>query len=182
MYKTMKNYRFFSLILFLSVVVSGYAQRAAVSTDLLKWATLSPNISADIVVASQTSINLEASFNTLNEIYGDNCAEHIMVSPELRYWFKRPLYSHYIGLNAIALIYNVTLDGSRYKGQAGGIGIGYGYSFLISKRWNLTPYIGVGYGYFNEYIDPDLSSTSEVKADFKPMLTKLGIAFTYIID
>lgn len=179
----MRNYRFCALFVCFSFVFCGFAQRAAISTDLLKWATLSPNISADVVLSSHISLNVEGSFNPLNSTYKDGLrAEHVMFSPELRYWFKRPLYSHYIGLNAMAVIYNVELDGKRYKGQAGGIGLGYGYSFIIAKRWNLTPYVGFGFGYAQEYVNPELGADSSVKAGFMPMLTKLGVAFSYIID
>lgn len=179
----MNKFRFLlvTIVIFVSVN-SAYAQRAAVSTDLLKWATLSANISADVVLDTNISLNLEASYNPFNNIYNDMSAEHMMFSPELRVWLKRALYSHYIGFNVMSVIYDVEYNGKAYKGQAAAIGLGYGYSFILAKRWNLTPYIGFGYGYSQRYTEPELGADSPVEASFEPMITKLGVSFSYIIN
>ena len=38
-------------------------------------------------------------------------------------------------------------DGNRYEGWFVGAGVGYGYSWVLGKRWNLEAEIGAGYAY-----------------------------------
>lgn len=172
----------FAAFFFVSTTFA-YAQRASASTDLLKWGALSPNIGLDIVISEHSSFNIEASFNPFSHTYTKDIGfKHISFSPEYRYWFKRPLYAHYIGVHALASAYDIKLSKDNYKGQVFGIGVGYGYSFLIGKRWNLTPYIGIGYGYAGEYIPASTSTSSKMSYSFKPVITRLGLSLVYIIN
>ena len=51
------------------------------------------------------------------------------------------------------LLYNVSdikllgTEGERHQGWGAGVGVSYGYSFLLSKHWNLEATVGVGYLY-----------------------------------
>ncbi len=158
------------LVSMLSITVS-YAQRAAVTTDLLKWATMSPNISTDIVISSRSSLNLEAAIKPFDYSYFDDVSlRYIYLSPEYRYWFQRPLYSHYVGVNLSGAYYDATFNNDHQVDRFVALGVGYGCSVILARRWSMTPYIGVGCGYF---VDEEA---------FKPMITRLGLSFTYIID
>lgn len=173
------------LILFLlNISTIIYAQRVSISTDVLKWASLSPNIGVDLILSSRLSLNIEGVSDPLisDEI------KRISVSTELRYWFKRPLYSHYVGVNFITSMYDFKLPHykikgahHRYKGHMVGIGIGYGYSLIVSKRVSFTPNIGIGYGYVHSYTNP-YADYPTLKAAFRPVLTRIGVSFSYIIN
>lgn len=51
------------------------------------------------------------------------------------------------------LLYNVAdikwlgTEGERHQGWGAGAGISYGYSWLLSRHWNLEATVGVGYLY-----------------------------------
>lgn len=172
----------FLLILFVTSCGQLFSQRMAVSTDAINWLTLSPNVNAEIVVSNQTSVNLDVSCNPFNKISNNLSLKHIAISPEFRYWFKRPLYSHFVGANLLLSNFDTKFGDNTYIGQLVALGVGYGYSFVLSDRWNVIPNIGVGYGYIHSY---DLSSSgmpTNIENKFKPMITRIGVSFSYIIN
>lgn len=162
-----------------------YAQRVSISTDVLKWASLSPNMAVDLVLAPRISLNMEGVYDPL--ISRD--LKRVSVSTELRYWFKRPFYSHYLGVNFIGAMYDLKLPSgllkghpNKYRGSVAGIGIGYGYSVIVNKRFSFTPNIGFGYGLVHSQHNFNGTSSPTFKSEFKPILTRLGLSFSYIIN
>lgn len=161
-------------LLVLTTNVGLYAQRASVSTDVLKWATLSPNVSVEMMLSSRTTLNIESSINPFGELGGDLQLTHAMISPEFRFWFKRPQHSHFIGANILTSAYNIKYGSNAFEGRTVAVGITYGYAFILSDRFSLTPTVGYGYGMVNNTVD--------ALREFKPMPTKIGLGFTYIIN
>ena len=57
------------------------------------------------------------------------------------------------GLHVPYILYNVSdikllgTENERYQGWGAGVGVSYGYSWLLSKHWNLEATVGVGYLY-----------------------------------
>lgn len=41
------------------------------------------------------------------------------------------------------------LGSKRYQGWLAGAGVGYGYSWVLGKRWNLEATLGLGYVHFS---------------------------------
>lgn len=154
--------------------INAHAQRVSVSTDPLKWATASANIDLGIMIDAHWTIGCEVSFNPFDEIYSDLKLTHVAISPEVKYWFQRPQYSHFIGLNPLYTIYDVALGDHQYKGRMAALGVTYGYGFILSRKWSFVPTIGVGYGYVNNSLDGS--------SKFTPTITKFGVGFSYIID
>lgn len=171
-------YKKLILILFLvGLSTSLYSQRVSISTDVTKWATLSPNMSVDLTLSSRLSLNVEGVFDPFIEGFKRTGA-----SFELRYWLKRPMYGHYLGFNTGATVYDLQLNNRRFRGQALMAGVGYGYSFIVSKRVSLTPNIGIGYGYVSSFTKPEMNHLSPIENKFRPLVTRLGVSFSYIIN
>ena len=79
--------------------INGYAQKLALKTNLVQWATVSPNLGAEFVLSNHLSLDLSASFNVW--FPGSSLdLKHVLVQPELRYWFGRPMSRHYLGATA----------------------------------------------------------------------------------
>ena len=61
--------------------------------------------------------------------------------------------THFLGVHTPYLLYNVAdikwlgTEGERHQGWGAGAGISYGYSWLLSRHWNLEATVGVGYLY-----------------------------------
>ena len=152
------------------------AQRVVVSTDAVKWGTVSPNLSVDLVVSSRLSLNVEGVYDPLVNVN----FKRLSLSTELRYWFKRPFYSHYLGVNAVTSTYE--FEKQNKKEQMVAIGVGYGYSIILSKRMSLTPHVGIGAGFVRSHANNELYTPAPIQTEFRPLLTKFGVSLSYIIN
>ena len=134
------------------------AQDVAVKTNLLYWATTTPNLSAELGLGKRTSLELTGGYNpwTLDK-NSNKKIKHWMVMPEFRYWLCEKFNGHFFGLHSGYAFYNISgvripfqsksTKDHRYQGWATGVGLSYGYSWLLGKRWNLEAEIGAGYAY-----------------------------------
>jgi hypothetical protein len=96
------------------------------------------------------------------------------------------LYAHYIGVDAVASSSDIGLGRNQFRDEYIGIGVGYGYSFIIGKKLNIVPGIGVGLAYGNSYEGYDhMNSGQGVQAvatpGFKPILTRLSVTIQYVL-
>ena len=56
----------------------------------------------------------------------------------VRHWFYEDFVGHFLGLHASWVDYRIGNRRRTYDGRAYGIGISYGYAWILSKRWNLV--------------------------------------------
>ena len=81
--------------------------------------------------------------------------KHLRVHPEIRYWFCESFQGHFLGLHVPFIAYNfadlkvLDLENERRQGWGTGVGVSYGYQWLLSEHWNLEATLGVGYLYLN---------------------------------
>ena len=61
-----------------------------------------------------------------------------------RYWFYESFVGHFVGGQLSYVSYDLGNRTRRYDGRAYGIGISYGYAWMLSKRWFVTVEAGVG--------------------------------------
>lgn len=154
------------VILFLAIIVAGITQPVmsqdiAVKTNIIDDALLDVNIGAEVAVAPRWSIDVPASFNfwTLSH---NRRWKHWAVQPGVRYWFCEAIGGHFIGAHLMGGQYNIggldmdykflgtnfrKLRDERYEGWFVGAGISYGYSWILSKHWNIEGEIGIGWAY-----------------------------------
>ena len=145
-----------------SVAVAGRPYGSvAIRTNLLYWATLTPNLGFDARVSERWSLGLNVGLNpfTIRESR-DRKWKHLLIAPELRHWndtvFK-PRTSYW-GLNLIYSHYNVSntyfpfglyksVRHQRLQGDLAAIGAFYGYTWRLSKWLRLEAELGLGVGY-----------------------------------
>lgn len=161
---------------------SATAQRVAVKTNALYWATLSPNLGAEFRLSRHFTLNIEATANpfTVSSYKLTNAS----IAPEVRYWLSgRPQAGHFFGGMALLAVYDMKWDDTYHKGDAVGLGVTYGYSFVLSRRWSLETTIGLGALRYREkkYTDAE---TAPSDANHKSTIIaplKAGVTFTYIL-
>ncbi len=61
-----------------------------------------------------------------------------------RYWFYESFVGHFLGQHLTYVGYDLGSRTKRYKGHACGLGVSYGYAWMLSKRWNVAVEAGVG--------------------------------------
>jgi hypothetical protein len=176
------------LILTLALCKVVDAQQIAIKTNVLSDAVLTPNLGLELVTGDHTSLDL-SFFGNYIPFWVNSTV--LGFQPEFRYWFNgRPLTREYVGLTALATMYDVTFGGNIYDGEAVGGGISGGYVINLSERWNFEMSAGVGVMFFNQkkykeddnYEDYFSSGGSNANVwGYKLLPVKLGLSFSYII-
>lgn len=175
--------KLFLLIFVILAAHTMHAQRVALKTNALYWATLSPNLGTEFRISRHYTLNLEVAGNPFK--ISDKFKTHFAgASPELRYWFSgRPQTRHFAGIMGLAAGYSLGINDVHHRGTAWGGGLTYGYSFVLSKRWSLETSVGAGVLKIEEkkyHTGDEVPATANrSKIIFAPM--KLGISFVYIL-
>lgn len=173
----MRRYIFVVLFVIIATFECG-AQRVSVSSDALRWATLSPNIGVDVSVTPYITAGVDLSMKMWNTFADDFSPKHISINPKARYWLKQPHYAHFVGAGLRFIAYEKTYDNVYSEGSLAALNFTYGYSFILTSRWNVTPALTYNIG-FNGDTSKELS-TSASKYLFYPI--ELGVSFTYILN
>ncbi|MCD8307653.1 MAG: DUF3575 domain-containing protein [Clostridia bacterium] len=149
------------LVLLAAIGITAKGQDVALKTNLLSDAFTDINLGIEIGLAPKWTLNVGGEFNDWTFSHNRKW-KHWGVEPEARYWFCDRFAGHFVALNAFTGQYNVGGVGkdfrflgtdfgatinNRYQGWFVGIGIGYGYDFVLGKHWNLEPEICIGYAY-----------------------------------
>lgn len=137
------------------------AQVVGLKTNLLYDALLSPTLGLEFGLAPKWSLDVSGTLNawTVN----DKKWKQWMVQPEARFWFCQRFSGSFLGLHAIGGQYNFGnlnfggynflgtnlkyLEDHRVQGWMAGAGIAYGYSWILSKHWNIEAELGIGWIY-----------------------------------
>ena len=175
-----------AIVMLMVAKTSLHAQRIAVTTNALEDIVLTPNLGVDIVISDRQSLTFDASFAPykIADSFHNKC---MVLRAGYKYWFNQALYAHYVGFDAVVSSSDIGLGKFQSKDEYFGVGIGYGYSFILSKRLNLVPNIGVGIAYAHNYegndqmIAPGQGVLATTNKGFIPILTRLGVTIQYIL-
>lgn len=144
-----------------------------IKTNFPYWGTATFNAGIEVRLARKWSLEAEVGLNPFDGKNDDGSygksLKHLRVHPELRYWFCETFHKHFIGLHVPYLLYNVSdikilgTENERHQGWGAGAGISYGYSWLLSKHWNLEATVGVGYFYLESEKYPCTNCGSKIE-------------------
>ena len=142
------KYLLIAVLLTLSVFgVKG--QSVALRTSGVLWATLTPNIELSYVVNEHFTAHLPVQYNPF--VFGENSRiQQLTFMPGARYWFKLAHARYFVSAYAIASRFHMGgwFDNLyRYDGHCYGLGVGGGYSWILSKCFNIEAELGVGTAY-----------------------------------
>ena len=137
------------------------AQQVAVKTNVLYDATATLNAGVEVGLAPKWTLDVSGSFNGWSTS-SEKKWKHWMMQPEARYWLCDKYSGHFFGFHLHGGQYNIgglknglklfgtdfsQLTDYRFQGWFAGAGIGYGYSWILGRHWNLEAEIGLGYSY-----------------------------------
>lgn len=186
----MKKY-LITVILLLTVCSFSFSQNIGIKSNLAYWCTTTPNIGLEFSLGKKTSLEIMGGFNPFN--FSDNKKfKHILVQPELRYWFCETFNGHFVGLHSHGAQYNVggidipigRLDAfkdSRYQGYLYGAGLSYGYQWILSPRWNFELSAGGGFAHiiYDEFPCADCGTKLEEGTYNYFGVTKAAVSLIY---
>ena len=84
------------------------AQDIAAKTNLLYWATTTPNIGMEFGLGEQTTLELTGGYNpwTLDKEQNKKL-KHWLVMPEFRYWLCERFNGHFFGIHTGYTFYDL---------------------------------------------------------------------------
>lgn len=136
-----------------------YRTVAALKTNLLSDAFLTPSLSLEVPFNGHWTLDLTGEFNNWNA-WDEQKWRHWTVQPELRYWFTESFNHWFVGLHALGGELNFgnlknelpfmssvlkDMDKYRYQGSFLGAGLGLGYAWQWGKHWGMSAELGMGY-------------------------------------
>ncbi|SCD20202.1 hypothetical protein PSM36_1380 [Proteiniphilum saccharofermentans] len=148
---------FFIFILCISLSAHTQAQKTiAVKTNIPYWATASPNLGVEVAFRHKMTFELSGGYNPF-EFGNDKQWKHWIIWPEARYWLNETFNGHSIGLHGVFAGFDVgglelpfnlvpELKNRRVEGNINGIGLSYGYAWIIGNSLLLEVSAGAGYG------------------------------------
>ena len=184
-------------VLLSCIGLSVSAQNWAVKTNLLYDMTATMNLGAEVRVSPQWTLDVSANWNPWT--FSDNKKwKQLVVQPEARYWFCEAFNGHFVGAHLLGGIYNMgnwdtgftflgtdfgKLKDYRFEGWMLGVGIAYGYQWMLSKHWSVEAEIGIGYVY-SQYDKYDCATCGETYEQDKPHNyfgpTKAALSLIYV--
>lgn len=161
------NLKFCTFLVMTFFCIGARCQKVAVKTNLLYDATATINAGVEFGLSPQWTFEMSGNYNNWTMSH-DHKWKHWLIQPEARYWFCNRFIGHFVGFHAHGGKYNVgnldngisfwgtdlsKLSDSRYQGWFVGAGVAYGYSWVLSRHWNLEFELGIGYAYsrFDRY-------------------------------
>lgn len=175
-----------------------YSQQVGIRTNLLYWATTTPNVGLEWRLAPRYTLSATVGYNAFNfpnrtdsrGVPANPKLHHWLVMPEAKYWFCRAFERHYVGLHALYGRYNAGgmkfpafLSDGRYDGWAAGAGLSYGYQWALGKRWGAEASVGAGYIYLR-YDKYDCGACGNRQGNYRRHWfgpTKAALSFIYYI-
>ena len=176
-----------AILLVFAAKTSLNAQRIALTTNIVEDIVLIPNIGVDIVMTDKQTLSLDTSFAPY-KISQNLYNKSLTFRAGYKYWLNQAFYAHYLGVDVVATSYDLKYKNFTAKNEYVALGVGYGYSFILGKRLNLVPCIGLGLSYGNSYdgydhmAKPGEGVMASKTSGVKPVITRLGITIQYVLN
>ena len=174
------------------------ARDVAIQTNLLHWATTTPNAGIDVSLSDRFSLALSFGYNNFNFPNKYNSSgrpanpklHHWVVIPEARMWLRRAFDGTYLGFHLLGGRYNAGginfpkfLRTHRYEGYALGAGVSFGHEWKIADDWRLGASVGAGWMYlnYNKYECEACGKRESHRARNIAAVTKASLSISYLI-
>lgn len=187
------------LIVFGGVSLYAHSNKnVALKTNMLYDVTATANLGLEFAIAKKWSLDLSGNLNVWSFSNGKRW-KHWLFQPEFRYWTCGNLGGHFLAFHLLGGQYNVgkvDLDflsflgdnflefkNLRHQGVYGGAGIGYGYSWMLSRHWNIEMEVAVGYVYTKYSLYECAGCGKKVKSDLTQGYigpTKIALDLVYV--
>ena len=193
------------LLMFFGGVFDNYVSaQVAITNNLLYDATTTPNLGIEVGVARRSSVQLVYGLNPWkfqSETNGTRMVRHWVVMPEYRWWTCTRFNGHFVGVHAMggqfdASSVDIPLPGiflggidlseqlrnKSFEGSFAGIGVTYGYQWILSRHFNLEAEAGIGYNHvwYNMYACGVCGPRQKEGSTNYLGVTKLGVSLLYI--
>ena len=177
----------------LACIHLSHAQRLAVKSNLLYDATTTINLGVEYGFHRKWSFDLSGNYNPW-KFNDETRLKHLLIQPELRYWFCERFRRTFIGVHGHVAQFNVggwpdwsfvseNMQKKRYQGDLYGGGVSIGHSWIIKKRWSIEASLGLGYARINyeKYPCAECGSIEKNRSRNYWGPTKAAVSLIYMI-
>lgn len=133
--------------------ISMTAQQTTLKTNVLFWATTSPNAGVEFGITRRITVDIWGAYNAW-KFSNEMKLNLYLLQPEVRYWFCRKFEGHFVGIHGHYGHFNIGqipfisgLKNNVLRGDLYGGGLTYGYHWALGERWGMEAMIGAGYAY-----------------------------------
>ncbi|MBQ4041223.1 MAG: DUF3575 domain-containing protein [Prevotella sp.] len=167
------------------------AQMVAVNTDVAMDACMAPSLGVELTLGKKSTLNI-------NGLYAANMLGKDIriaaIQPEWRVYISgRPMFHHYVGAIGLLASYKFSHFADKvYDGDAGGLGLSYGYVWPVTQRLLIDFHTSLGLVFYHqkEYFVGDDYDSHYLNDEGNPyanahgsllMPLRIGISVSYII-
>lgn len=175
-------------LLLIAVLVCGLthaasAQYSAVRVNTLGLTTGTVNVGVDVALTQRWSVEGSLYWNPIQTNSFSIKSNGFSVGG--RYWRFEPHVGSFVGFHSNTIFYDYGGRKRHYKGWMTGVGVSYGYSRMLSTRWNFIAEIGVGCYYMKDRRrDNRIDDNRDIVVRYYQRLvvapSKLELAFSYL--
>lgn len=167
------------------------AQMVAVNTDVAMDACLAPSLGVELTLGKKSTLNI-------NGLYASNMLGKDIriaaIQPEWRVYISgRPMFHHYVGAIGLLASYKFSHFADKvYDGDAGGLGLSYGYVWPVTQRLLIDFHTSLGLVFYHqkEYFVGDDYDSHYLNDEGNPYANahgslliplRIGVSVSYII-
>ncbi|MEG2064632.1 MAG: DUF3575 domain-containing protein [Alistipes sp.] len=118
------------------------AQVFAVRANALAALTGTAAVGVEVSLADKWTVEVSGYWNPIRT--NNLSTRFYAVQVGSCYWLYESFVGHFLGQHLIYVDYNIGNRIRHYRGRAYGLGISYGYAWMLSKRWNVAVEAGAG--------------------------------------
>ena len=142
-------------LILLCCCLEGYSQKTAISVNALPAIDGAFSGGISYALGNKTTVELTGSLRPWKR-KEEYVNRYWLLQPEFKYWTCQKFNGTFWGVYINGAQFNIggkklpfglfsKLKENRYEGWLTGVGISYGYHWLLSKHWNIETSIGLGY-------------------------------------
>lgn len=118
------------------------AQIFAVRANALAALTATLDLGAEVSLADKWTVEASGYWNPVRTASFATRFHAVQVGG--RYWLYESFVGPFVGSQLSYVGYDLGSRTRRYDGRAFGFGVSYGYSWMLSTRWNIAVEAGIG--------------------------------------
>lgn len=180
------------------------AQEVAIKTNIFYDALTTPNLGGEVGAGKYNTMQIVYGLNPWtfdSDRHGERMAKHWVVMPEYRWWTCTKFNGQFFGIHLMAGQFNAAkadipvpgfffggdnirkgVRDYRYQGTFAGIGVSYGWQWIINRHFNAEAEIGVGYDHiwYSKHRCKKCGARLKKGESNYAGLTKLGLSLLYL--
>lgn len=176
----MKKVKIIILSVFTALCIGkAAAQSFAIKTNLAGWGAYIPNIGADLILTETSSIDITFYKSATDSWIKEARFTGLQIG--YRYWFAhQPMQDFFAGITATPTFYDMNIKDRKHEGSCLPLGVNFGYSWPIGKKWSIEASYGVGLLAYNTRIHWDQNHTTRDRGILLAP-TNIALNISYIL-